>query len=158
MIYRTIRKEDNEHLAVIIRAGIAEFDVPTEGTAYTDPTTDDLFTLFQAPGSAYTVAEEHGLILGGCGVYPTAGLPGGYAELVRFFLAAEARGKGIGRLLMERTFDMARELGYTHLYIESFPEMKKAVGMYEKAGFNYLDKALGNSGHYACNVWMVKAL
>jgi putative acetyltransferase len=158
VIYRNIRKEDNVRLAAIIRAGIAEFDVPKEGTAYTDPTTDDLFTLFQTPGSAYCVAEEDDLILGGCGVFPTSGLPAGYGELVRFFLAAEARGKGLGRELMERTFETARQSGYTHLYIESFPEMTKAVSMYEKAGFTYLDAPLGNSGHYACNVWMLKTL
>ncbi|MCK7556907.1 GNAT family N-acetyltransferase [Chitinophaga sedimenti] len=112
---------------------------------------------FKRP-APYCVAEEDGLILGGCGVFPTAGLPDGHGELVRFFLAAEARGKGLGRELMERTFETARQLGYTHLYIESFPEMTKAVSMYEKAGFTYLDAALGNSGHYACNVWMLKTL
>lgn len=158
MIYRTIRKEDNERLAAIIRAGISEFDVPKEGTAFTDPTTDDLYELFLTPRSTYWVAEEDGIILGGCGIFPTPGLPPGCGELVRFFLAAEARGKGIGYTLMKKSFEAAKALGYEKLYIESFPEMMRAVSMYEKAGFRYLDAALGNSGHYACNVWMLKDL
>lgn len=158
VMYRLIRKEDNERLAAIIRAGISEFDVPKEGTAYTDPTTDDLYTLFLTPRSTYCVAEEDGIILGGCGIFPTPGLPPQCGELVRFFLAAEARGKGIGYALMEKSFEAARTLGYTQLYIESFPEMTKAVAMYEKAGFTYLEAPLGNSGHYACNVWMLKGL
>ncbi|MGX5820278.1 N-acetyltransferase family protein [Chitinophaga lutea] len=155
---RAIRPADEARLAEIIRASIEEFDVPKEGTAYTDPTTDRLYTLFQTPGSHYWVVEAGGHLLGGCGVYPTEGLPDGCAELVRFFLDAQARGKGLGSRLMEMTFDTARELGYRQLYLESFPEMKAAVRLYERAGFYHVPEALGNSGHYACNVWMVKDL
>lgn len=158
ILFRAIRPNDDQALAAIIRTSIAEFDVPREGTAYTDPTTDRLHSLFQTPGSLYWVAEEDGQILGGCGVFPTEGLPEGCAELVRFFLTAAARGKGLGYRLMEKTFASARELGYRQLYLESFPQMEKAVSLYEKAGFRHLQQAWGNSGHYACNVWMAKEL
>ena len=42
--------------------------------------------------------------------------------------------------------------------LESFPELNKAVGMYLRNGFVYLTHALGNSGHFACNIWMEKDL
>lgn len=158
VIFRAIRQPDEQRLAEIIRTSIAEFDVPREGTAYTDPTTDRLYTLFQAPGALYWVAEENGEILGGCGAYPTDGLPQGCAELVRFFLSPAARGKGLGARLMEETFRSARELGYRQLYLESFPQMETAIGLYEKNGFRHLPQPWGNSGHHACNVWMVKDL
>ena len=156
---RNIKKEDNEELARIIRASLVEFDVPKQGTVYSDPTTDQLFELFNdTPNSCYFIAEEDGQIIGGCGVYPTEGLPAGYAELVKLYLTAATRGKGIGRILIERCFEAAAQLGYTHLYLESFPQLSKAVGMYQKAGFKSLDHALGNSGHFACTIWMVKQL
>ncbi|WP_143310898.1 GNAT family N-acetyltransferase [Chitinophaga vietnamensis] len=158
IILRPIRPDDDQALASIIRKGIEEFDVPTEGTAHTDPTTDRLFEHFKAPGALYWVAEEDGVVLGGCGVYPTPGLPDKCAELVRFFLSAAARGKGLGLQLMEKTFISAKAAGWKQLYIESFAEMKRAVAMYEKAGFRYVPAALGNSGHHACTVWMVKDL
>lgn len=158
VIFRNIRREDEKELASIIRTAIEEFDVPREGTAYTDPTTDQLYQYFQTAGAHYWVAEENGQLLGGCGVYPTTGLPEGCAELVRFFLTTAARGKGLGFQLMDKTFQTARELGYRQLYLESFPEMEKAVSLYEKAGFRRLTEAWGNSGHYACNVWMAKDL
>jgi putative acetyltransferase len=44
------------------------------------------------------------------------------------------------------------------MYLESFPDMKEAIRIYEQNGFTYLDKPLGNTGHFACNVWMVKDL
>ena len=38
------------------------------------------------------------------------------------------------------------------------PELDIAVGMYEKMGFKHLEKPLGNSGHFGCNLWMEKEL
>jgi putative acetyltransferase len=156
---RNIKPEDNIELARIIRESLVEFNVPKVGTVYSDPDTDRLYQLFaEAPNSCYFVAEEEGILIGGCGVYPTPGLPNGYAELVKLYLTAATRGKGIGKMLMDKCYEAAIALGYTHLYLESFPQLAKAVSMYEKAGFEPLDGALGNSGHFACNIWMVKDL
>lgn len=156
--YRQIEATDNQEIADLIRAVFREFGVDRPGTVYTDPTTDHLYELFRHPGSVYWIAESDGEMAGGCGIYPTKGLPDGCAELVKFYLAAPFRGKGTGKGLMEKCFGSARELGYRQLYLETFPELGKAVGMYEKAGFRYLDRPLGNSGHFACNIWMLKAL
>ncbi|MBX7205547.1 MAG: GNAT family N-acetyltransferase [Bacteroidia bacterium] len=155
---RPIQFSDNISLAQIIKSSIEELHLPTEGTAHSDPTTNDLLTLFQTPGSFYWVAEQEGSVLGGCGIYPSNGLPAGYCELVRFFLTPVARGKGIGLALMQKSFQTAIEMGYTHCYLESFPEMKQAVAMYERNGFTRLNAPLGNTGHFSCNVWMVKKL
>ena len=156
---RKIRVDDNIALARIIRDSLIEFDVPKVGTVYSDPDTDRLYQLFnEAPASCYFVVEEDGVLLGGCGVYPTPGLPPGYAELVKLYLTVATRGQGIGKMLMEKCYEEASKLGYTHLYLESFPQLAKAVSMYVKAGFKPLDGALGNSGHFACNIWMVKEL
>ncbi|WP_299704081.1 GNAT family N-acetyltransferase [uncultured Pontibacter sp.] len=155
---RPIQPSDNEPLATLIRQVFREFKIDKPGTVYTDPTTNALYELFQQPASAYFVAEENGTILGGCGVYPTEGLPAGCAELVKFYLSADARGKGIGNQLMQQSIVAARKLGYKQLYLESFPELAKAVSMYEKAGFRPIPHAMGNSGHYACNIWMLKDL
>ncbi len=155
---RPIQEKDNQELASLIRTVFREFKIDKPGTVYTDPTTDALYAVFQHPKSAYFIAEENGIILGGCGVYPTEGLPEGCAELVKFYLTANARGKGIGYLLMQQSIKSAKALGYKQLYLESFPELSKAVSMYEKSGFRPLDHSLGNSGHYACNIWMLKDL
>ncbi|AKQ47440.1 acetyltransferase [Rufibacter radiotolerans] len=155
---RAITEQDNAPLAHLIRKVFREFKIDRPGTVYTDPTTDALYQLFQTPGSAYLVAEKDGVLVGGCGVYPTNGLPSGCAELVKFYLSAESRGQGIGAQLLQRSLQLARELGYHQLYLESFPELAKAVSMYEKAGFTPLPHALGNSGHFACNIWMLKDL
>ena len=156
--FRLIKPSDNRELAALIRAVFREFHVDMPGTVYTDPTTDHLYELFRQPGSVYWIAEVDDLMTGGCGVYPTPGLPEGCAELVKFYLSAPFRGKGTGRALMEKCFESARAMGFRQLYLETFPELAKAVGMYEKAGFRYLPQPLGDSGHFACNIWMLKEL
>lgn len=158
MVIRRLEKNDNREIAELIRAVFREFKIDKPGTVYTDPTTDDLFTLFQTPGSIYWIAEDHGVIIGGCGIFPTPELPDGCAELVKLYLSSSHRGKGFGLLLMEKSIASAKELGYTRLYLESLPELSKAVGMYQRAGFTHLPHSLGNSGHYGCTIWMEKDL
>ena len=156
--FRTIEEKDNKEIAGIIRTVFREFKIDRPGTVYFDPTTDNLFKLFETPGSIYWIAGEDGKMIGGCGIYPTPGLPAGCAELVKLYLLAPWRGKGIGRMLMEKCFESAKELGNKQLYLESLPELEKAVSMYLRAGFRHIPHALGNSGHFGCNIWMVKEL
>jgi putative acetyltransferase len=157
IIFRLIEEKDNKEIAELIRSVFQEFNIHRPGTVYFDPTTDNLFKLFRMPGSEYWIAEENKRI-GGCGVYPTPGLPEGCAELVKFYLSASQRGKGIGWQLMEKTFDSARKYGYRQLYLESLPELSRAISLYEKAGFKFIQGPMGNSGHFGCNIWMLKEL
>jgi len=158
IIYREIEKKDNKEIAALIRKVFREFRIDRPGTVYFDPTTDDLYSLFRKTGSVYWIAEDNGTIIGGCGVFPTPGLPAGCAELVKLYLLPSHRGKGIGRELIERTLDKARSLGYTQIYLESLPELSKAIHIYEKAGFRRLSAPMGNSGHFGCDIWMIKDL
>ncbi|MGC4022195.1 MAG: GNAT family N-acetyltransferase [Cyclobacteriaceae bacterium] len=155
---RKIEAGDNLALANMIKSVFEEHDAPRQGTVYSDPTTNNLFELFQKPKSIHWVADLDGEILGCCGIYPTEGLPNGCAELVKFYLPKKARGKGIGKELMEMSIKSAKEFGYKQLYIESLPQFAKAVGIYEKLGFAKLNNPLGNSGHGSCNIWMLKDL
>jgi putative acetyltransferase len=156
--FRTIVQEDNKKIADLIRSVFREFKIDRPGTVYFDPTTDDMFSLFSIPGSEYWIALENNIIIGGCGVYPTHGLPEGYAELVKLYLTASHRGRGIGWQLMERSFNSAKKFGYKKLYLESLPELGKAISLYERTGFKNIPGPLGNSGHFGCNIWMIKEL
>jgi putative acetyltransferase len=155
---RKISKEDNASLAEMIRAVFDEYEAPKTGSVYSDPTTDDLFSLFQKNGSVLWTALADGKAAGCCGVYPTAGLPEHCAELAKFYLRPAVRGQGLGRYLMEKTLQSAGELGYKFLYLESFPQFATAVSLYEKFGFKKLKHPLGETNHFACTIWMIKEL
>ena len=158
VIIRKIKPNENAVLASIIRTSLAEFGANKPGTVYFDSTTDHLYEMFQEPGSAYFVAEQNGQVLGGAGIYPSEGLPPQTCELVKMYLLSEARGKGLGKLLIAKSIDFARRFGYTQVYIETMPELRKAVSIYEKFGFEYLNGPLGNTGHFGCDIWMLKKL
>lgn len=157
MNIRTVRETDNEALARIIRATFEEHHAPVQGTVYSDPTTDQLYALFQADKAILWVGELDGKVVGCCGIYPTEGLPEDCVELVKFYLSPEARGQGIGKALMERSIASARQLGFHTLYLESLSAFSRAISLYEKYGFVRLKHPLGNSGHSGCNVWMLKS-
>lgn len=156
LIIRAIERRDNEALARIIRDSLAEFGANKPGTVFYDPTTDDLYSLFRQEGSRYFVAEEREQILGGAGIFPSPGLPPDTCELVKMYLRPEARNRGLGRKLITLCLDEARRMGYANVYLETLPELSKAVKTYEKFGFRYLEGPLGDTGHFGCNVWMIR--
>lgn len=155
---RGIRPEDNAACAAMIRGVFEELGAATPGTVYEDPTTDHLFELFDREDAALFVIEENGKIQGTCGIYPTENLPQGVAELVKYYISKEFRGKGYGKLLMEKCEYTANQLGYSQLYLESNNDFRDAVRIYEKIGYKWLNQPLGNSGHDGCPIWMLKDL
>jgi len=155
---RTIQPADNPALAIIVRNALAEFGANKPGTVYYDATTDALYELFREPRSIYYVAEVAGELIGGAGIFPSPGLPDGTCELVKMYLTPAARGKGIGKMLIDKALQFAREAGYRNVYIETMPELSKAMSVYEKFGFKYLDGPMGNTGHFGCGIWMLKEL
>jgi putative acetyltransferase len=156
---RPIEQKDNIDLAKVIRGALEEFGANKPGTVYFDPTTDALFELFNnTPGSFYFIALKDHQLVGGAGIFPTENLPEGTCELVKLYLHKDARGTGLGKQLLNTAMQWAKENGYTHVYLESMPELSKAVTIYENVGFKRIHQPLGNSGHCGCDIWMIKDL
>src|SRR5688572_19207346 len=135
---RRLEERDNKQVATIIRSVLKEFGAAKPGTVYYDPTTDDLYGLFKESNSIYFIAEKGGEIVGGSGIYPTPNLPADCCELVKLYLLPQGRGSGLGKALMQKCFEAARERGFKRVYLETLPELHIAVGLYEKMGFAYL--------------------
>lgn len=155
---RNIKASDNPVLSRIVKDTLKEFGANHPGTVYFDPTTDALYELFQAKGACYFVAELDGQVVGGGGIYPTDGLPADTCELVKMYLLPQARGTGLGRTIIEKCISTAKETGYKQIYLESMPELRQALKVYAKFGFEYLKGPMGNSGHTGCSLWMLRSL
>jgi putative acetyltransferase len=155
---KPIQPNDNKALAVIIRNALTEFNAAKEGTVYFDETTDRLSTVFENEGSCYFCLWVNDELMGGAGIYPTEGLSADTCELVKLYLAPASRGKGFGRMLMDKCEVAALNMNYRFVYLETLPELTIAVPLYEKMGYEYLNQPLGNSGHSGCDIWMLKKL
>jgi putative acetyltransferase len=153
---RIIEAKDNASLAQLIRKTLKEFGANHPGTVYFDDSTDHLFEIFETPRSVYYVAELSNEIVGGGGIFPTTGLPADTCELVKMYLYPRVRGIGLGSMLIQKCIDYAKEAGYKTIYLETMPELKQALKTYEKFGFEYIHHPMGNSGHFGCELWMLK--
>ena len=58
-----------------------------------------------------------------------------HGEVKRVYVVPEARGRGLSRLLMSALVDLARDLGYTWLQLETGDVQPEAIGLYESSGW-----------------------
>ena len=154
---RNIEPQDNAAIAKVIRSCLKEFGADKPGTVYYEESTDNLFGLYSEKRSVYFIARIEGRILGGGGISHTKGLSEDTCELVKMYLLPDARGKGIGAALLIKCLETAKQKGFNKVYLESLPELSRAITVYEKFGFKKLNGPLGNTGHLS-GVWMIKEL
>ena len=158
MLIRSINQSDNKSLSVILREVLVEMKIPQKGSAYEDPELDKMYEAYQLPRSKYFVVEEDEKVLGGAGISPLRDGDNNICELQKMYFHKSIRGRGIGRKLIEICLNFAIEIGYEKCYIETMPNMIDAQKLYKKKGFQYINAPLGNTGHNACPVWMIKKI
>ena len=158
IVIREIEPQDNAQLEQVIRACFHEFKIPLEGTAYSDAETPQMYESYQNENDVYFIIENNGDVLGGGGIKPLKDFNGEVCEIQKMYFSDKIRGKGYGRALFEKCMQAAKELGYKQCYLESAPQLKAAIHIYESYGFEHLKGALGNTGHFSCGVWMIKNL
>ena len=158
-IIRAIRLEDNHAIAQVIRDVSAEHGLTADkGYSVADPALDTLFEIYGAVQSQYWVlVDVNDNVVGGAGIAPLAGKPE-ICELQKMYILPQARKQGFARKLLEICFKEAKVLGFEQCYLESTAELKAALVLYEKLGFEHLESPWGNTGHDDCEVVMVKAL
>ena len=158
MLIRSVNQSDNKSLSVILRKVLVEMKIPQKGSAYEDPELSNMYEAYQFPRSKYFVVEENKKILGGAGISPLRNGGINICELQKMYFHKTIRGRGIGQRLIEICLDFALESGYEKCYIETMPNMVDAQKLYLKTGFQYINSPLGNTGHNACPVWMIKKI
>lgn len=158
MRIRLIENADNKKIAAVIRSVIIEMGMPKVGTAYTDAELDTMYEAYQKNRFVYYVVEDGNELLGGAGIAPLKNDNPSICELQKMYFLSEARGKGLGKQMIKKCLDFAKASNFEKCYIETMPNMQDAQKLYVKTGFEYLDTAMGNTGHTSCPIWMLKSL
>ncbi|MFT7464763.1 MAG: putative acetyltransferase [Pseudohongiellaceae bacterium] len=151
---RPIEPQDDTAMAHIIRTVMTEFDAVGCGTSIHDSEVDAMSAAYTGERKAYFVAERDGQVMGGGGIAPLQGSDSpDVCELRKMHALPSARGLGIGRQLLERCLGAAREAGFDACYLETMQHMHQARALYEKVGFQMIDRPMGNTGHTSCDGW-----
>ena len=158
MLIRPIIESDNKPLATILREVLIEMNIPKIGSAYEDPEIDNMYDSYKSSRSRYFVVEVNDQILGGAGINPLKDGDLDICELQKMYFHKSIRGRGIGDKMIELCLDFAIKSNFKKCYLETMPNMINAQKLYLKKGFNYIDGPLGDTGHNACPVWMIKTL
>ena len=148
---RPIAPYDDAAVERVIRGCLREFGADHAGTAWADPGLGHFSQVYAAPASRYWVAlNNSGEVVGGVGIGPLDGVSG-VCELQKLYCVPAVRGTGAAQRLMEVAMDFAKRR-YRACYLETFASMYAARRFYEKYGFHRVDRPLGNTGHYSCDV------
>jgi putative acetyltransferase len=96
---------------------------------------DDPRGMILDQGGEICIAEIDGEVVGCCALLVIA--PAEY-ELAKMTVTHTARGRGVGRKLLQFAIDHARSLGAHRLYLESNTKAAPAIHLYEELGFRHL--------------------
>lgn len=155
---RPVQVYDNIAMKKICQDVLTEFGANKEGFAYVDKDLDDLYGTYTQDGWCYLVCQEETTLLGGAGVGPLKGASNVYCELKKMYLSPKARGRGLGRILLNQLIKQGKQMGYQYCYLETLQSMQKANHLYRQFGFVPLEKPIGKTGHHGCDIWYVLEL
>jgi putative acetyltransferase len=157
---RPISLDDEPAMAAVIRTVMPEFGASGPGFAIHDPEVDQMCRAYQRTGAAYFVVEdpETSEVVGGGGVAPLDRADPDVCELRKMYFLPRVRGRGAGRRMLETCLSTARALGYRRCYIETLTGMDTAQRLYQRAGFQRIEGAMGHTGHFACDRYYLLTL
>lgn len=107
-----------------------------ELASYPFPWTRGIFEDCLRCGYNAWVAERHGVPCG----YGLLSMGAGEAHVLNLCVAASARRLGLGRLLLQRLLQDAREASAERVFLEVRPSNAEAVALYHDTGFHLITR------------------
>lgn len=90
-----------------------------------------------SPPEGRLLLAQHGNEIVGC--VGLRDLGDGRCEMKRLYVQPICRGQGLGRSLAEAIINEARDIGYTHMRLDTIPSMKAAISLYIALGFREIE-------------------
>ncbi len=102
-----------------------------------DADLDDIEANYCRRGGCFLVVEDAAKRIVGCaGLHPQNPRR---AELCKMYLERSARGRGLGRQLLESLLEAARQGGFREVWLETNSTLTEAITLYKQYGFQPVD-------------------
>lgn len=92
-----------------------------------------------APGNIFLLAEQDGRAIGYARLREDNNPPGlaglSTLEIARIYTVKDRIGSGIGKMLMQRAIEIAKELDKTDIWLGVWEQNEKAIAFYTRWGF-----------------------
>jgi len=88
-------------------------------------------------GALFIALNNDGVPLGCVALRPMA--EPSICEMKRLYISPEGRGLGLGKRLVIKVLNEAKQIGYRKMRLDTLPRMQSAVTLYEKLGFVKID-------------------
>jgi len=144
---RPAHASDAESICLIYNQGI-EDRVATLETELRTPAERREWMAARGPRHPVIVAESAGSVVGwgSLNVFNARPAYQHVADL-SVYVERQWRGHGVGRRLLERLIEMARDIGYHKMVLSTFPTNASGVRLYQGLGFT----EVGSTGSRACS-------
>jgi putative acetyltransferase len=129
---RAASNDDREQVFALVSSVLKEHGLEPD-LETTDSDLRDIEANYFARGGIFEIIEDHEAnLLGSIGIYP---LDQTTCELRKMYFVARIRGLGLGKHILQRAIDRARQLGFKRMVLETSSKLEAANNLYFKFGF-----------------------
>ncbi len=130
--FRSATNDDCEQVQSLVFGVLAEFDLKPDPEA-TDADLADIEANYINRGGVFDVIQDKdGRLVGTFGLYP---LDADTCELRKMYLVPAVRGQGLGKYVLRKAVERAKELGFKEMVLETSSKLVAAIQLYRQFGF-----------------------
>lgn len=131
MELRPATNRDSGAIRELVFSVLAEYGLVPD-PENTDRDLEDVETFYFSNGGYFGVVELGGRLSATVGI---ARVDNQSCELRKMYTLPEVRGRGLGKELLKKAIEIAKDLGYQRMVLETASPLKEAIGLYTSHGF-----------------------
>ena len=129
---RNATTEDGPRVLELVAMVLGEFGLEIEPDGIDSDLKDIESTYLQRGGAFLILEEADGRLVGSIGLFPE---DASTSQLRKMYLLPELRGRGLGKYLLQHVIDLARQLGFKRMTLETSSRLQAANRLYKSFGF-----------------------
>jgi len=134
ILIRDWQPDDRQRVSQLVRDAFGEFGLAFEpdGADYDAIRVEEAYW---KTGGEFWVVEQAGRLVG-CGGYHPCHRGERAVELRKMVLSPGARGRGLGRTLLQMLESAAAQRGFLEVWLETATVLQQAIALYESSGYS----------------------